>query len=63
MKIGRAPARARSRARKLGYARCLIMEGIGLVHFYDGPSLVRIVITNIHTVRKKNYLSVWRDRG
>jgi transposase len=30
-----------------------IMEGIGLVHFYDGPSLVRIVITNIHTVRKK----------
>jgi transposase len=30
-----------------------IMEGIGLVHFYDGSSLVRTVITNIHAVRKK----------
>jgi hypothetical protein len=28
MKIGRAPARARSRARKLGYARCLFKEKI-----------------------------------
>ena len=30
-----------------------IMEGIGLVHFYDGSSLVRAVITNVNALRKK----------
>jgi hypothetical protein len=33
MKIGRAPARARSRARKLGYARCLMKGSQEMTEF------------------------------
>jgi hypothetical protein len=31
--IFRAPARARSRARKLGYARCLVFQEIAKTHY------------------------------